>query len=42
MTERSAVQNPMLHYAGAIGWQRVAAADALAWRGGEGRRGAPD
>ncbi len=29
MTERSAVQNPMLPYAAAIGWTRVPAVDAL-------------
>jgi len=36
MSERTAVQNPMLGYADAIGWDYVPAAEALRWRGGEG------
>src|SRR5438067_5012384 len=35
MSERSEVQNPMLRYAAAIGWQYVPPADALARRGGD-------
>jgi type I restriction enzyme R subunit len=35
MSERSAVQNPMLTYAAAIGWERVGAEQALEWRGGD-------
>ena len=35
MPERSSVQNPMLDYAGEIGWQYVSPAVALAWRGGD-------
>ena len=35
MTERSAVQNPMLRYAADIGWHRVSQTEALAQRGGE-------
>ena len=35
MSERSEVQNPMLRYAEAIGWQYVTPADALARRGGD-------
>ncbi|HTU89623.1 MAG TPA: type I restriction endonuclease [Gemmataceae bacterium] len=35
MSERSEVQNPMLKYAGEIGWQYVSPADALARRGGD-------
>ena len=36
MSERLAVQNPMLRYAGAIGWDYVSTAEALRLRGGEG------
>ena len=36
MSERTAVQNPMLRYADAIGWDYVPAAEALRLRGGEG------
>lgn len=35
MSERSAVQNPLLKYAEHIGWQRVTATEALALRGGD-------
>lgn len=35
MSEKSAVQNPLLKYAERIGWQRVSATDALALRGGD-------
>ncbi len=35
MSERSAVQAPMLHYAQEIGWEYIASADALVERGGE-------
>ena len=35
MSERSEVQNPMLKYAGVIGWEYVSPADALARRGGD-------
>jgi len=35
MSERTAVQNPMLRYAAAIGWQYVSPEQALQWRGGE-------
>ncbi len=35
MTERSAVQNPMLYYADEIGWSYVNRDEALALRGGE-------
>ena len=35
MSERSAVQEPMLRYAAEIGWQRVPQVDALRLRGGE-------
>lgn len=35
MTERSAVQNPMLKYAEEIGWEYVRPEDALALRGGD-------
>src|SRR5947209_15024841 len=35
MTERSAVQNPMMKYASEIGWQYVKPEDALRLRGGE-------
>ncbi|MFN7947018.1 MAG: HsdR family type I site-specific deoxyribonuclease [Blastocatellia bacterium] len=35
MSERSAVQNPMLRYADQIGWQYVTPDEALQWRGGE-------
>ncbi|MGI8587810.1 MAG: type I restriction endonuclease subunit R [Chloroflexia bacterium] len=35
MSERSAVQNPMLHYAAAIGWEYIKPEAALALRGGE-------
>lgn len=35
MSEHTAVQNPMLRYAQAIGWERVSAEEALAWRGGD-------
>ena len=35
MSERTAVQNPMLRYADAIGWDYVPAAEALRLRGGE-------
>jgi type I restriction enzyme R subunit len=35
MSERSAVQNPMLKYAGEIGWEYVRPDDALALRGGD-------
>jgi hypothetical protein len=37
--ERSAVQNPMLKYAADIGWERISAAEALQWRGGERKGG---
>ena len=36
MSERTAVQDPMLRYAGTIGWAYVSAAEALRLRGGEG------
>lgn len=36
MSEATAVQNPMIHYADQIGWQRVGRQEALQWRGGEG------
>jgi type I restriction enzyme R subunit len=35
MTERSAVQNPMLKYAREIGWEYVRPEDALRLRGGD-------
>lgn len=35
MSERSAVQNPMLRYADEIGWNKVSQETALEWRGGE-------
>jgi type I restriction enzyme R subunit len=35
MSERSAVQNPMLKYAQEIGWEYIAPGDALAFRGGD-------
>ena len=35
MSERTAVQDPMLKYAGEIGWEYVPPADALARRGGD-------
>jgi type I restriction enzyme, R subunit len=35
MSERSAVQNPMLKYAEEIGWEYVRPDDALAFRGGD-------
>ena len=35
MSERSAVQNPMLKYAQEIGWEYVTPGDALAFRGGD-------
>ena len=35
MSERSAVQNPMLKYAQEIGWEYVKPDDALAMRGGD-------
>ena len=35
MSERSAVQRPMLEYAEAIGWRRVGPEEALALRGGD-------
>ena len=35
MSERSAVQNPMLKYASEIGWQYISAEDALILRGGD-------
>jgi type I restriction enzyme, R subunit len=35
MSERSAVQDPMLKYAGEIGWQRVSREEALRLRGGD-------
>ncbi len=35
MSERSAVQNPMLKYAQEIGWEYVKPDDALAFRGGD-------
>ncbi len=35
MSEKAAVQNPMLRYAEAIGWERVTASEALALRGGD-------
>lgn len=36
MSERSAVQNPLIRYAEAAGWRRVAREEALRLRGGEG------
>jgi type I restriction enzyme R subunit len=35
MSERSAVQNPMLAYAEAMDWRRITASQALEWREGE-------
>lgn len=35
MSERSAVQDPMLKYAGEIGWERVKPESALQMRGGD-------
>jgi type I restriction enzyme R subunit len=35
MSELTAVQNPLIHYAHQIGWQRVGRQEALPWRGGE-------
>lgn len=35
MSERTAVQNPMLRYAGEIGWERVTREEALRLRAGE-------
>jgi type I restriction enzyme R subunit len=35
MSERSAVQRPMLQYAAEIGWERVSREDALVLRGGD-------
>ena len=35
MSERTAVQDPMLRYAGTIGWDQVSVAEALRLRGGE-------
>ncbi len=35
MSERSVVQNPLIRYAEAIGWERVSAEKALQWRGGD-------
>ena len=34
MSERDAVQNPMLRYADEIGWECVSASEALQMRGG--------
>lgn len=36
MSERSAVQNPMLNYADLVGWARLSRQEALKQRGGEG------
>ena len=36
MSERSAVQNPLIRYAEATGWRRVTREEALRLRGGEG------
>ena len=38
MTERDAVQNPMLRYADEIGWECVSASEALQMRGGDTKR----
>ncbi len=35
MSERSAVQEPMLEYANEIGWQRISPSDAMRMRGGD-------
>ena len=35
MSERDAVQNPMLRYAGEIGWKPISASQALQMRGGD-------
>ena len=35
MSERDAVQNPMLRYADEIGWERVSASQALQMRSGD-------
>ena len=35
MSERSAVQNPMLKYAAEIGWESISASDALQKRHGD-------
>ncbi|HMO26640.1 MAG TPA: hypothetical protein PKB10_10250, partial [Tepidisphaeraceae bacterium] len=35
MSERTAVQDPLIEYAEAIGWEYVAPADSLAHRAGE-------
>ena len=35
MSERSAVQEPLLKYANEIGWTRVPPAEALQMRGGD-------
>ena len=35
MSERSAVQEPMLKYADEIGWQSISPSEALRWRGGD-------
>ena len=35
MSERSAVQEPMLKYADEIGWQSVSSSEAMRMRGGD-------
>ena len=35
MSERSAVQEPMLKYADEIGWQSVSPSEAMGMRGGD-------
>ena len=35
MSERDAVQNPMLRYADEIGWESISASQALQMRGGD-------
>ena len=35
MSERTAVQDPMLRYADAIGWDYISTAESLRLRGGE-------
>ena len=37
MSERDAVQNPMLRYADEIGWESISASQALQMRGGKTR-----
>ena len=42
MSERDAVQNPMLKYADEIGWEFISASEALWMRGGDANLYFPD